>query len=128
MGGDVPAQSRRELLRALAVGGAALGAFGAPGTALARRKKKKPLAIKPEKGVIVYRFQVRGTRSCGACRRHHRYMIFQTTAVANLHRAHVGCNCPVETQKINTRAFRLLFPEGGPGVADLRKTPLRKGA
>jgi hypothetical protein len=71
------------------------------------------------KGVVVYRLSVRNTSRCKACARHHRRFAFLTHAIADAHRAHRGCNCPITTQAIRPRTFRMLFPKGGVGVGDL---------
>ena len=76
------------------------------------------------KGVIVYRLQVRGTRSCNACANHHKHKIFLTRRLADENRAHPGCDCPITTQRISKRKFRQLFILTGAinsGIVDLRQ-------
>ena len=108
--------TRRELLRVLGLAGSAVATatIVAPGAALAETKHRHA-------GAIVYRLRARKTSRCNACARHHRRFAFLTRALADAHRAHPGCNCPITTQRIRTHAFRVLFPKGGRGVADLGK-------
>ncbi len=105
--------TRRSLLRLAGAAGAfATAVLAVPSAAMARPKPKAS-------GFVVYRMSVRGTSSCKACKRHHARFAYLTHALADAHRAHPGCNCPIRTQKIRRRTFRRLFPAGSGGVADL---------
>jgi hypothetical protein len=117
---------RRVFLKLLVLSGAAVGAVGLPGEAHARKQHKKHYP-----GKVVFRLRTRKHHSCGACRKHHRFMIFRTEALAGATRAHPGCNCPVVTQKLPIREFKHLFGAKGvarsSGVADLRHVRLHHG-
>jgi hypothetical protein len=116
---------RRDFLRLLVLSGTALGAGGLPGEALARKRRKKHVP-----GKVVFRLRTRKHHSCGACRTHHRFMIFRTQALASATRAHSGCNCPVVTQKLPIKEFKHLFGAKGvarSGVVDLRHLRLHPG-
>jgi len=108
--------SRRGFLKGIVVVGTAAAApFGLAGRAEARLEK--------EKGVSVFRLKSRKTVSCKACKRHHRFLIFLTRAIADEHRAHPGCDCPIVLQKLSKRGFKLLFLKTGAlqkGFVDLR--------
>jgi hypothetical protein len=88
----------------------------------ATRKHKRKIH-----GVLVYRFTTRRHRTCRACKRHHRFMLFRTHALADAHRAHPGCNCPIVRHNMPVRQYRRLFGKRGAaptGVVDLRKLRL----
>jgi hypothetical protein len=104
--------SRRNLLQLLGFAGAASVTIGAPTVAFAKPKHK-------QKGVVVYRLSTRGTSRCKACARHHKRLAFLTHAIANAHRAHPGCNCPVTTQRLLPKTFKRLFGKNPTGVAEL---------
>lgn len=59
--------------------------------------------------VTVFRLRTRNTRSCAACKEHHKYNIFISYAFADRNRAHPGCNCPIVKQKLPRDVFRELF-------------------
>src|SRR5262245_19122789 len=108
---------RRDFLKLLVLSSAAAGTVGLPGEALARKRHRKHFP-----GKVVFRLRTRKHDSCGACRKHHRFMIFRTQALASVTRAHPGCNCPVVTQKLPIKEFKHLFGPKGvalSGVADL---------
>ena len=112
---DKDSRSRRNFLKGIAaVGTAVTVPFGWADHAEAAKKKKE---------VIVYRLQSRGTVSCKACKLHHRFVISLKREIADKHRAHPGCNCPIVEQKLSRRAFRLLFAAEALrlGFVDLRK-------
>jgi hypothetical protein len=119
-------RSRRNVLAALAVlGSAAVATVLAPAGALAKRRKRKKkarkaLGVPPEKRFIVYRFRTRRRHACRACRKHRRYKMFLTHALANGHRAHPGCNCPIVPHQITRKSARLLFSADTTGIVDLR--------
>lgn len=71
--------------------------------------------------ILVYRLQARGTKSCRACKVHHRYLVFLSRQLADINRAHPGCNCPIVQQPIKESVFLKLFPEGTDGVAKLQR-------
>jgi hypothetical protein len=108
--------SRRGFLKGIAaVGTAAALPLGWADQAEARRKKKSRL---------VFRLQSRKTVSCNACKRYHRFFIFLTPAIADTHRLHKGCDCPIVQQRISRDAFRMLFVKTGAleqGFVDVRK-------
>jgi hypothetical protein len=93
--------------------GAAVGAV--PDSALARRPNRAP-EVKP---IIVQRFKTRKTKSCRACKLHHTRFVFKTRGLADAHRAHPGCDCPIVPQPISKKVFRRLFPRGFDGVAQI---------
>ena len=100
--GDKRALSRRSLFKGIAaVGLAAAVTKVAPASGSARACARR--------GVTVFRLRTRDTRSCNACKIHHRYMVFISYARADRHRAHPGCNCPIVRQKISQERFRQLF-------------------
>ena len=105
--------TRRHLLQLLGLAGAAGAAIAVPTVAEAMPKHK-------QKGVVVYRLSSRGTSRCKACARHHTRFAFLSHAIANAHRAHPGCNCPITTQRLAPKTFRHLFGKDASGVADLR--------
>ena len=122
---DPTSPRRRDFLKLLVLSSAAAGAVGLPGEALARKRHGKHFP-----GKVVFRLRTRKHHSCGACRKHHRFMIFHTQALASATRAHPGCNCPVVTQKLPIKEFKHLFgPKGVArgGIADLRHVRLRPG-
>ena len=104
--------TRRHLLQFLGLAGAAGATIAAPTVAFATPKHK-------QKGVVVYRLSTRGTSRCKACTRHHGRFAFLTHAIANAHRAHPGCNCPITTQRLPPKTFKRLFAKNASGVADL---------
>jgi hypothetical protein len=106
--------SRRQILQVLGLVGTAAATLVDPSAAFAKAKHKR-------KGVVVYRLSSRGTSRCKACARHHRRFAYLTHALANAHRAHPGCNCPIDTQLLRPRTFKLLFPRGGAGIGDLER-------
>jgi hypothetical protein len=107
-----PGTTRRGLLQILGLAGAAGATIGAPSVAFAKPKHG-------QKGVVVYRLSVRGTSRCKACAKHHARFAYLTHALANAHRAHPGCNCPITTQRLLPRTFRKVFAKNASGVADL---------
>lgn len=107
-----PGASRRQMLQILGFVGTAAATLVDPSAAFAKAKHK-------QKGVVVYRLSVRGTSRCEACARHHRRFAYRTHALANAHRAHPGCNCPITAQLLRPRTARALFPKGGSDVGDL---------
>jgi hypothetical protein len=117
--------SRRDVLRALVACGAAVAA-GMLATGEAAAEMVVPVSGKLGKRGrrTVYRLRTRNTRSCNACKLHHRYKIFTSKKAANLNRAHPGCNCPIVKQKIAVTRFKELFPGRAAiraGVVDLRQ-------
>jgi hypothetical protein len=76
----------------------------------------------------VYRLSVRGTSRCKACARHHRRFAYLTHALANAHRAHPGCNCPIDTQRLPPHTFKRLFGRGGAGIGDLEQLAATRNA
>jgi hypothetical protein len=81
--------------------------------------------------VVVFRLRTRDTRSCRACRIHHRYMIFISHARADRNRAHPGCNCPITNEKLPKEVFRRIFLDSRAirvGVVDLRKLRTGEGS
>ena len=108
--------TRRHLLQLLGLAGAAGAAIAAPTAAEAMPKLR-------QKGVVVYRLSTRGTSRCKACARHHQRLAFRTHAIANAHRAHPGCNCPITTQRLLPKTFKHLFAKNARGVADLTSDP-----
>ena len=102
------------MLQLLGVVGTVAATLVDPESALAKARHK-------QQGVVVYRLSVRRTSRCKACAGHHRRFAFLTHALADAHRAHPGCNCPIDTQRLRPRAFKLLFPKGGSGVGDLAR-------
>ena len=107
-----PGTTRRGLLQLLGLAGAAGATIGAPSVAFAKSKHR-------QKGAVVYRLSVRGTSRCKACARHHKRLAFLTHAIANAHRAHPGCNCPITTQRLLPKSFKRLFGKNPTGVAEL---------
>jgi hypothetical protein len=118
-----PSSPRRRFLQFLvATATAAAASLGMPPAAAAKRKHKKNF-----RGTLAYRFTTRRHRSCKACKRHHRYMLFRTHALADAHRAHPGCNCPIVRHKVPAKQYRRLFGRRGAaptGIVDLRKLGL----
>jgi hypothetical protein len=114
---------RRGFLRLLAVTAAGAAALlGLPAAAPAKPKRKKNF-----RGVLAYRLTTRRHRSCNACKRHHRYMLFRTHALADANRAHPGCNCPIIRHKVRAKHHKRLFGRRGvapSGIVDLRKIGL----
>ena len=111
-----PGTTRRGLLQLFGFAGAAGATIGAPSIAFAKSKHR-------QKGVVVYRLSSRGTSRCKACARHHKRLAFLTHAIANAHRAHPGCNCPITTQRLLPKTFKRLFAKNASGVADLTSDP-----
>ena len=99
---DRPDASRRQVLQLLGLVGTAVSTRIDPAAVFAKAKRKP-------KGVVVYRLSVRGTSRCKACARHHRRFAYLTHALANAHRAHPGCNCPIDTQLVRPHTAKLLF-------------------
>jgi hypothetical protein len=113
---------RRFLQLVVATATAAAASLGMPGAAAAKRKHRKNF-----RGELVYRFTTRRHRSCRACQRHHRFTLFRTHALADAHRAHPGCNCPIIRHKLPAGQYRRLFGRRGAapsGIVDLRKLGL----
>jgi hypothetical protein len=109
---------RRAFLKLLVLSTAVAGTVGLPGEAHARKRRKKHFP-----GKIVFRLRTRKHHSCRACKKHHRFMIFRTQALADANRAHAGCNCPVVSQRLPIRNFKRFFGRHGlapGGVIDLR--------
>jgi hypothetical protein len=114
--------SRRTMLATLAAA-ATGGAAGTlmPGSAVARSGSvlARPGPAPELRGVLVYRLKTRRTKSCRACKSHHRYTVFLSRFLADTNRAHVGCDCPIVAQPISKLLFRRLFPPDSDGVARL---------
>ena len=69
----------------------------------------------------VFRLRTRGTRECRTCKRHAWYKVFRTRQLADINRAHLGCNCPITEQRVSDAKFQQMFPDPtSPGVVDLR--------
>lgn len=115
--------SRRALLKALGVAGGAVVATAVGATPALGRKKKKII-----NGAVVYRLSSRGSSSCRACQKHHRFFVFTTHALASANRAHPGCNCPITTQELPQKTVKRLFPAESLGVVDLRKVDPQRRA
>jgi len=111
--------SRRDFVKEIAtVGTATAASIVIPEMAFAA-----PSSGSSEKSVTVFRLSSRGTRSCNACRTHHKYNIFISYSHANRNRAHPGCNCPIVKQKLPKEVFRRVFLETDAirqGFIDLR--------
>jgi hypothetical protein len=116
-----PGASRRQMLQLLGLVGTVAATLVDPGAAFAKAEHKR-------KGVVVYRLSVRGTSRCKACARHHRRFAYLTHALANAHRAHPGCNCPIDTQRLPPHTFKLLFARGGAGIGDLERLAATRNA
>ena len=109
----------RDLLKRLAVGGAAAAA------ATVVPRAAVPTGS-PARAVTVFRLRTRDTQSCKSCRSHHRYKVFISLASADRNRAHPGCNCPITKQKLGKEAFNRLFLDTKAirdGFVDLRRIP-----
>ncbi len=81
--GQAPPRRRRFLQLMVATATAAVASLGMPSAAPARRSHKKN-----HQGALVYRFTTRRHRSCRACQRHHRFMVFVRTRWPT-HTAHI---------------------------------------
>ena len=109
-------RTRRSLLKSVVT----MTAATAAGTAFTEKAAAfTPRVFPIPREVIVYRFKVRKTVACNACKIHHRYIIGRTRRRLNKNRAHKGCNCPIIPQAITTTLFRRLFPTGSKGIAHL---------
>lgn len=120
------ARTRRGFLKSLATGSFTATATVVGLATAADASHRPPLPVpRPHPGTVkVFRLRTRGTVSCNACRKHHRYMMFATRKVVRKNRAHKGCDCPIEPQWILRSEYRRLFePAGQPirEVVDLRK-------
>ena len=114
--GRVPPTTRRGVLRALGIAGAAavgvtIGAGSTDAVLIPSRARLK--------AKFVYRLRTRGWRACRACRIHHRYVVARTRRALDNHRAHPGCNCPIVRQVVSAEKFATWFSNGS-GVVDLR--------
>jgi hypothetical protein len=120
------AQTRRGFLKNLAAGSVAATATVVGIATAADASHRPPLPVpRPHPGTVkIFRLRTRGTVSCNACKKHHRYTMFATRKAAKHNRAHKGCDCPIEPQWILRKEFRRLFkPVGLPAreAVDLRK-------
>lgn len=105
-------RTRRSFLRDLTLGSVAAAA--AVTVVAPAAEAAEPTTPKPHPGTVkVFRFRTRDTVSCRACKKHHRYMVFRSRKIARQHRAHPGCDCPIEPQWIERKTFRLLFKVNG---------------
>ncbi len=68
----------------------------------------------------VYRLQTTTSRTCKACKNHHRYKIFFSATAADSNRAHPGCNCRVVTQQVTPQYYNDVKAHEAGGVTDLR--------
>ncbi len=112
---------RRMALKGLAAAAitttaAALGS--GPAYADLRKPRRDTVDIWQGKA-LVYRLKTRGTKACRACKSHHRHLVFLSRHLADINRAHPGCNCPIVQQPIKETTFLTLFPEGTDGVAKI---------
>lgn len=124
------ARTRRGFLRDLTLGSlAAAGAVAAvtAATPAAAAEPATTTTTAHPGTVKVFRFRTRETVSCRACKLHHRYMVFRTRKVARKHRAHPGCDCPIEPQWVERKTYRMLFKANGvtTNVANLKPTRRR---
>ena len=119
---ETAGSSRRQILQILGLVGTAAATMSTPAVAAIAKSKHR------QKGIVVYRLSARGTSRCKACARHHKRFAFSTHAIANAHRAHPGCNCPITTQRLTTATFKLLFRKSGTGVGDLALLAERRRA
>jgi hypothetical protein len=109
---------RRDFLKLLVLSG--VGPVAMPSRVLGKRRRAK------HRQKVVFRLQTRKHYSCRACKRHHRFTIFRTLALADGNRAHPGCNCPIVRQTIRGKEFKRIFGPNGVapnGVVDVRATP-----
>lgn len=71
-------------------------------------------------GVTVYRFQTLKSDRCNACRNHQHYKVFLDPSVADLNRAHSGCNCRIVAQQVTQAYYDTIAPYVIGGAVDLR--------
>lgn len=109
--------TRRGFLKsAIAIAGGAALASALPRAAFADGA--------PGRAVTVFRLRTRHTRSCNACKSHHRYTFFISRPHADRNRAHPGCNCPITKQRLPQERFNKLFLQSGAirnGAVDIRE-------
>jgi hypothetical protein len=122
--------TRRRALKGMGAAGLALVALPAGSVVHAGRKRGRRRGRGRGRGrnlgwrVSVFRLKTRDTRSCRACREHHRFTIAISRHHANITRAHPGCNCPIVRQRLLKEDFTRLFLDTGAirrGVVDLRQ-------
>ncbi|HET6267722.1 MAG TPA: twin-arginine translocation signal domain-containing protein [Acidobacteriota bacterium] len=112
--------TRRDFIKGVAVVGAAAAI---PEVVDASHESRKTSKKKHPDLVSLFRFKVRGTRSCNACDIHHKYKVFLTRAFADTGRAHPGCNCPIVVMKVSKKQFNHWFKDPNSikqGSVDLR--------
>ena len=70
----------------------------------------------------VFRLSTRNTRTCNGCRQHARHKVFDTFVLADANRAHPGCNCPINSQSMESSLLEQLraSPTRRVGVWDRR--------
>jgi hypothetical protein len=124
---DAQLTSRRRLLQGLAALGSIVVAPVAAQAIVA--PMFRPRASRSVKGIMVYRFTIRGAYSCRACKQHHKYKVFTSRAIANANRAHPGCNCAIDMMRLDAQVANKLFGRKAlapTGVGDLRLAGLQK--
>jgi len=70
--------------------------------------------------VTVYRFQTLKSDRCNACRNHQHYKVYLDPSVADLNRAHSGCNCRIVAQQVTQAYYDSIAPYVIGGAVDLR--------
>ena len=117
--------TRRKALTGLGAAGMVLAALPTSSLIYARggRGRRRDRGENLGWRVTVFRLKSRDTRSCRACRIHHRFMVAISRHHANVNRAHVGCNCPIVRQRLRRADFRRIFLDTKAirrGIVDLR--------
>lgn len=103
--------TRKSFLRALAaLGILGTGAFGG-GCGSGDEGGGSP---PPPDGARLQAFKLstRGRHGCNACTHHARFKLFQTSAAADAHRAHAGCDCAVKAVMISAADAATYFAQG----------------
>jgi hypothetical protein len=59
--------------------------------------------------VPAFRLSTRGVDACNACKGHGANKYFRTRHLANILRAHIGCNCKILRQQLTPRQWNRYF-------------------
>jgi hypothetical protein len=65
----------------------------------------------------VYRLSTHGTHACNACKGHGANRYYRLPVFATKDRAHLGCNCPILTQRVPSRTYQRWFRQPNGSLA-----------
>jgi hypothetical protein len=112
-GASGPGVDRRSFLRRTVAGLGASALMSMPVVQHAEAATRKKVRT-------AYRLSTHGRRECSACKIHAANRFYISADVANIDRAHRGCNCGIVTQDLVQSLWACFFRRGKAKVYDLR--------